>query len=380
MSRILIDGTALETGMKGVGKYALHVITELDQRLPAAYELVVLVFDRELPAMTLSPRVTLVRTPVCADPVKGLWVVPRLLARTQATLLFSPMEALAAFVKVPRIAVCHDINELIWQAQHRSRWSLRALYDSALQRLRIHGLRACRFLVCNSEFVSNAITERYRIAAGATVIGYCGVDEVFRQPLQYGVQSQAGSGYLLAFATGDVRENPDLLPAALALVKQQVAAATLVIGGVREHAAYVTALRQAFIARGLREHHDFRFVGFLGHDRQHELAALYRNAALYLELSSHEGFGMQLAEALASGISCLSTRGGALPEVGGDFADYLDELTPQHLADRIVARLRQPASPELLSRQQAFVARYDWHITGATIAALVQQCCSTEPV
>lgn len=378
MSRILIDGTSLESGLKGVGRYALNVITALDQRLPASFELLVLVFDRDLPTMTLSSRVTLVKVPVCSDVVKGLWVVPRLLARTRATLLLSPMEALAAFVNVPRIAVCHDINELIWQAQHRSRWSLRALHDRILQRLRIRGLRACRFLICNSDFVRSEVVRRYRVAAASTVIGYCGVDDVFRQAPLPTLQPVALSGYLLAFATGDVRENPDLLPAALALVKQQVPTATLVIGGVNQQAAHVSVLRNAFVASGLCENQDFHFVDFIDHDHRQQLATLYRNAAIYLELSSHEGFGMQLAEALASGIRCISTRGGALPEVGGEFADYLDELTPQHLADHIVASLQQPVSTEQLARQQSFTARYDWERTGAAMAALVEHCCNME--
>lgn len=66
-----------------------------------------------------------------------------------------------------------------------------------------------------------------------------------------------------------------------------------------------------------REHPKVRRLGYVSDE---QLAALYAAASLYLAPSRHEGFGLPLLEAFASGCPVLSSSGGALPEVAGDAA------------------------------------------------------------
>lgn len=54
------------------------------------------------------------------------------------------------------------------------------------------------------------------------------------------------------------------------------------------------------------------------------LKSLYANARFSIFPSFHEGFGLGLAESLSSGKFAISSDRGALPEVGRDFALYLD--------------------------------------------------------
>jgi glycosyltransferase involved in cell wall biosynthesis len=54
------------------------------------------------------------------------------------------------------------------------------------------------------------------------------------------------------------------------------------------------------------------------------LASLYRHAFVAITPSLSEGFGTPVIEALAHGVPTLSSRGGALPEAGGDLAEYFD--------------------------------------------------------
>jgi glycosyltransferase involved in cell wall biosynthesis len=59
-------------------------------------------------------------------------------------------------------------------------------------------------------------------------------------------------------------------------------------------------------------------VTFTGWIEQAELEALYRRAAVYVQPSRHEGFGLSVAEAMLAGCVPVVTNAGALPEVVGD--------------------------------------------------------------
>lgn len=66
-----------------------------------------------------------------------------------------------------------------------------------------------------------------------------------------------------------------------------------------------------------------------------ELSAAYDRAQVYVQASRHEAFGVAVAEAMLHGCIPVLARSGALPEVGGEVAVYIEELTPEALAKAI---------------------------------------------
>ena len=66
---------------------------------------------------------------------------------------------------------------------------------------------------------------------------------------------------------------------------------------------------------------NLRLTGWLEED---ELLDLYRRAAVYVQASRHEGFGVSVAEAMLAGCVPVVTRAGALPEVVGDIGVQVD--------------------------------------------------------
>ena len=63
------------------------------------------------------------------------------------------------------------------------------------------------------------------------------------------------------------------------------------------------------------------------------LAALYRNARLFVYPSFAEGFGMPVIEAMASGIPVITSNTTSLPEVAGDAALLVDPHSPEEIRD-----------------------------------------------
>lgn len=132
--------------------------------------------------------------------------------------------------------------------------------------------------------------------------------------------------------------------ARLALTVSNVAAISLERKGLR---AFVDSAAQApdvsfvLVGRWLDDAvHELRQragpnVTFSGHVSDEKLDRLYRSAAVYVQASRHEGFGMAVAEAMLAGCVPVVTRAGALPEVVGDAGVYVESADPADVADGV---------------------------------------------
>ncbi|MCP8467866.1 glycosyltransferase family 4 protein [Pseudomonas sp. ZM23] len=99
-----------------------------------------------------------------------------------------------------------------------------------------------------------------------------------------------------------------------------------------------------------------------------ELNGLYGNALFTVYPSLYEGWGLPVAESLAHGKFCLSSDAASLPEVGGEFVEYLDPLSVPAWAERILFYARHPE--ELARKEQVIATRYvapSWSDTARSI-------------
>jgi glycosyltransferase involved in cell wall biosynthesis len=71
------------------------------------------------------------------------------------------------------------------------------------------------------------------------------------------------------------------------------------------------------------------FTGWLSDGALHEL---YRNAAVYVQASRHEGFGLAVAEAMLAGCVPVVMNVTAMPEVVGDAGVLIESQQPQEVA------------------------------------------------
>jgi glycosyltransferase involved in cell wall biosynthesis len=86
-----------------------------------------------------------------------------------------------------------------------------------------------------------------------------------------------------------------------------------------------------------------------------ELDLLYRKCILTAFPSFVEGWGLPVGESLARGKICLASSMGGVPEVGGDFADYID---PYNATDGLEKLLRYLDDPELRRSREREIAEH----------------------
>jgi glycosyltransferase involved in cell wall biosynthesis len=67
-----------------------------------------------------------------------------------------------------------------------------------------------------------------------------------------------------------------------------------------------------------------------------ELAALYRSAMFTVFPSLEEGWGLPVGESMVFGRPCIASKASSIPEVAGEFADYIDPLNVNDGYTRIV--------------------------------------------
>ena len=76
------------------------------------------------------------------------------------------------------------------------------------------------------------------------------------------------------------------------------------------------------------------------------LSTLYKNCLLTIFPSLYEGWGLPVGKSLSSGKVCITSNVTSLPEVGGEFATYIDPARPDELAEAIAGYLDNPGELE----------------------------------
>jgi glycosyltransferase involved in cell wall biosynthesis len=105
-----------------------------------------------------------------------------------------------------------------------------------------------------------------------------------------------------------------------------------------------------------------------------DLVALYNMASLLVFPSIYEGFGFPCVEAMACGCPLITSNRGALREVGGDSAIYVDPDSPESIADAIwkIAR-SQPLRDQLINRGLQRAGRFSWDHHAKQFLSVIEQ-------
>lgn len=176
--------------------------------------------------------------------------------------------------------------------------------------------------------------------------------------------------FILAVGTLEPRKNlPRLFDAVERLQREGLPHKLVIAGrpgwiyeGIVEHARR-GALRDRIILAGYRT--------------DAELNWLYGNAAALAYVSVHEGFGFPPVEAMLHGLPVVAARAGAIEEVCGDAARYVEPLDAQDIADGLRTVLADASvRARLVDEGRRRAARYDWQAAARAVSAVYDEILS----
>ncbi len=300
---VAIDADVLGRHRTGDETYVLNLLRELgrqagDLRLVAITRRPDLVPDG-VETFLLDARLQELRVAV------GL---PRALRRLRPALVHLQY-VLPPLDRTPAVVTVHDLS-------FDREPSLMGPLDRRIFRTLVpRAVRRSRRVLTVSERTKRDLVARYGLPPAKVVVTPNGVDAAFTP----GADGGSG-GYLLFVGAVQARKDP---LAALAAAEAN-GLPLVVVGPAKDR-----ELAAQLAARGAE------LRGYLPVD---ELAEAYRRAVALVFPSRHEGFGLPLLEAMASGTPVVASEDSALREVGGEAALYAG---PADLAAAVGQALRE---------------------------------------
>jgi glycosyltransferase involved in cell wall biosynthesis len=260
-------------------------------------------------------------------------------------LIFTdPREVLFYRLKSCDIVVCHDIGPITHPDLYGPGAS--RIYRRAFEQIR----DARPFMI----FVSAASRQEFVARYGDDYPAMQIVSPPLRTDIQQSDQRPvAGIPEKFLLTVGAVGERKNQLRAIRAFDASGLAKAGyayVICGGLHEAGAELAA-KQAEATPG---------VILPGYVNDAELRWLYRNATGFVLPSLLEGFGLPAAEAVHHGLIPLLSHGGALQEVAGDGAIYVDPLDESEIATgmRLLAELTPEERRRRLDQLRVNVSRF----------------------
>jgi glycosyltransferase involved in cell wall biosynthesis len=316
----------------GIGTYIRNLVTSL-AALDSENRYVV--FYRSPAAGTLLAdlpenfHVVAERSPVYS--LREMVALSWRLFRLKLDLYHATHYVLPAVVPCRVVVTIHDIIHLLYPEFLPSR--LAFLYA---QRMIRRGLSRGDRIIAVSQNTKADLLQYFEVDGDKIEVIYNGVDEVFRHHLpaedvERSLQSLELTRPYILFVGNPAKKhkNLDNVVKAYARARQlHPFDAPLVCVGDRTGAGFKIRQRAAQLGIGDQ-------VLLLGHVAPEALPAIYQGASLFLYPTLYEGFGLPVAEAMASGVAVITSNTSSLKEIAEGYSHLVDPLNVEGMAKAI---------------------------------------------
>ena len=315
-------------GDHGIGRFARHVLADLDYR-PVALD--------GHPAAPLDA-----------------WRLSRALSGlTRNDLFFSPGYNSPLFCTSPFVFTIHDLSHIY--CPENTSPLIRLYYATVMKRACQRALR----ILTVSEFTRMQIVEWSGVSAEKVFNVGCGVDPTY-QPAEncHGLQFP----YLLCVSNRKRHKNEFRVVEAFAKADLPTGIHLVFTGGPT-----------AELADCIERFQITQRVDFAGVVPETKLPSLYRCAEALVFPSLYEGFGLPILEAMGCGTPVVTANVTAMPEVAGGAALLVDPTSVEQIAramGQIVSdtALRHQLRHKGLTRS----AEFSWASTAARVRELIK--------
>lgn len=226
------------------------------------------------------------------------------------------------------VVTCHDIDTFRCLLPETKR----SMLFRAMTRRILAGMQRAAHVTCDTEATRQEILEGSLLPPERLTVVHNGVNPALRPQPNYDADSQLTR--MLGRLPGTATE---LLHVGSTIPRKRIDTLLHVFADLRQHRSDVRLLRVGGDFTG-PQRQLAQSLGILGHidvlPRIDDtvLAAAYRRAAVLLQTSDAEGFGLPVIEAMACGTPVIASDIAPLREVGGSAAEYCPiGDTPQFL-------------------------------------------------
>jgi glycosyltransferase involved in cell wall biosynthesis len=342
MRPIVIDASdAAATELRGWGRYTRELVSALGSEPGSGLDLAPVVNRAKGPELLFEQV-----------------LLPALLRRRGAALVHSPNCFLPLRRPCPGVVTIHDLAFEHWPADFAAATRAKFTLLTPL------AARSAQRVICPSRFTADDVCRRYgvdrakvRVIPEAAALAALAANDVARRP-------DPDHPYILA--VGDLRAKKNLkalVSAFVALRRRLAIPHRLVLAGLDSG----EGAKLRMLAGG----EPVQLTGYVDDAR---LDALLRGAELLVHPSLYEGFGLVVLEAMARGTPVLAARATALPETGGEAAEYFEPNEPGDLERHLEALLVDKHRRAQLSRHGlAQAAQFSWAATARQTADVYRE-------
>lgn len=351
MIRAAIDARALGNG-KGVSRFLESFLRAAAQRADGV-ELVVFV-DEELSQGHVPDAAHIRAVPASRGRALAwdLWGFDRACAREKVdvSLTFSDR----ARTRVPRVFYLFEVPDHRIALARPTASRYQRASDAITGALIRRSLRSSARVVVSSNATAADLESYYGFPRTRAPLVYPAHDPSFVPADQ---EPGGPPTFLHVSSNIDARDNTPTVLGAFAKVAAKLPEARLEIAGVDRLRSF--GWGRLFEDAGIR-----RSTVFLGHLSPVKMADAYRRATAYVDPSLYEGFGFQVAEAMACGTPVICSNRTSLPEITGEAGIVLDPNDIDGFAGAMFDVATRPAfRTHLRERVLSRAATFDWSRT-----------------
>ena len=235
-----------------------------------------------------------------------------------------------------------------------------------------HLLESVERVITVSESSKRDIIDIYDVAPDRIVVIYNGIDEVFfTDPDDLPAIDETDRPYILSVCATIPKKNVSAAIRALAALKERGLPHRLVHIGPPGPA-------QAALEVEVRRFNLRNDVVFKGYVTKYELVSYYRSADALLFPSFHEGFGIPIIEAMASGCPVVTSTTFSMPEIAGEAALLVDPYDIESLIS-VTHRLltNRTLREEMIGLGLQRARRFSWNRCADETVAVYKEVLSS---